>query len=513
MQEAQTPILAAYSCGFGSVVFFASDLSVPPFSNWSGRGSLLLKILGINPNQTSVGATSGIVQRGYVDLSGQLRSALDQFRGARPVSFVTIALILLIYLLIIAPFDWFLVKRVLKKPLATWFFFPLYILIFVAITIGVRNAHTPKITALNQVDSFELDMTTGLARNTSWFGFYSPISSRYSLEYAPQVPKIWLGVDQENASIWSNENITDATVSLTPLSLAGAGLGGAEQRTYSQRAWREPYKISSMSDQSTITYLPMKARSSKSFVGRWTARFNKLPPVESLRDDGLVLHGDIINPFDAPIYSAYLIYDGGAYSLGTLAPGVTTIDRGVTRIEPLRVLNERQSSVPDAQRGAWELSNYNSASKRAPYILRTASFYNFGGGEDNFGIAKYLQRDVDLSEVLRCGRAVLFGTIVDPQSEEYKPTADQITQATDAEDHVRLEEKLAQRRGEHYRSARAEAAERYGFFGTTDTFFTSLFTRRDLRADENKTSAANEDLDSRIVVVRLIFPLERDAAK
>lgn len=512
IQEAQTPLLVACPQGLGDVVYFAGDLSEPPFSNWSGRGRLMLKVLGINPERTIVSSPSGLIQRGYVDLSGQLRSALDQFNGVRSISFVTVAVILILYLLAIAPLDWFISKKLLRKPILTWVTFPLYILLFAAISVGITRAKTPKETVLNQVDMLDLDMTSGIARDSSWFGFYSPVGTRYEFTFAPEMPSMWTQTDSHELSSQRQE-ARDVAVSLMPLTLVGSGIGGSEQRARTQRMWDEPYRLDQGEGSATIAHAPMPTRSSKSLIGRWTAQYTKLPEVEPLFDDGLTLQGQVVNPFDAPLYSAYLIYDGGAYALGTLAPGVTPIDRGVTRVEPLRVLNEHQSSIPESRRGAWNLVNYNVTSRRAPYILRAASFYDFAGGEDNFGIANYLQRDVDLSELLRCGRAVLIGILVDPQAEEYRPTSDQIAQAADAQEHVLLEEKLAQRRGEQYRSVRAEAAEKYGFFGSTDSLSIARLTRRDQNQRSGSDASATGASDSRTVVARIILPMERASSR
>ena len=126
MQEAETPLLVSRAVGLGSIAYFAADLSAPPISNWSGRGTLMLKILGAEDASTSTEAeTNAFMRRGYVDVSGQARSALDAFQGARIVPFSLVAGLSFLYLLAIAPWDWFFAKKAIKRPRITWATFPL----------------------------------------------------------------------------------------------------------------------------------------------------------------------------------------------------------------------------------------------------------------------------------------------------------------------------------------------------------------------------------------------------
>ncbi|MBR5758698.1 MAG: hypothetical protein IKX88_08895, partial [Thermoguttaceae bacterium] len=285
------------------------------------------------------------------------------------------------------------------------------------------------------------------------------------------------------------------------------GIGGSEQKSYLTRVWNESYSIDSFAGAAKLIGAPMTTRSSKSFYGRWTGKIENIPELPKLTDDGLVLRGSILNPFDAPIYSAFIIFQGGAYSLGTLAPGVTEIERGLTRLEPMRILNEHRSSIPSAKQGVWSVTSYNNSSKRLPYIFRAASFYDFGGGEDNFGIGKRMQRDIDLSELLRCNRAVIFGTIVDAHTDEYIETNELARRSVDALHDERLNRKIAEQKGEKIERAMDKAIEKYGLNGSTESFIPTETNWRSVVY--SKTGNANE----RTVVVRMIVPLSRGAEK
>jgi hypothetical protein len=213
-------------------------------------------------------------------------------------------------------------------------------------------------------------------------------------------------------------------------------------------------------------------------------------PRGDLYDDGLGLRGTIVNPLDVPIYSAYVIYAGGAYALGTLAPGETKLERSAIRLEARRVLNEHRSSVPTERAERWNSTDYNAGSRRVPYILRAASFYDLGGGFEIYGLEKRLQGDVDLSDLTRCGRAVVYGTVVDPEAEEYRPLEN----------------------GAKPRSASAKgktdlelAVERFGLYGSSEEMAPTVATASESGGEPFAAS-------KRTVVVRLVLPLRRGAA-
>ncbi len=483
MLEAETPLFVERPVGLGTVSFFAADLSTPPFSNWSGRGTLWLKILGIDRPTASTAAEAPVyVKRGYDDLSGQLRSANDVFEGLRAPSFAWALILIFVYLLAIGPLDWFLAKKVAKRPSVTWATFPAFVVLFGALAVWATKATRPNETRLNQVDLLDVDVESGVVRDTTWLGAYSPGDARRDLTFAPGAASVF-GAKAKFAS--------EPTSVLAPLTLSGDGVGAAEQKTFSPRVWNEPYSVDEAGETATLGAIPFPARSSKSFVGRWTGRLEGLP-VGDLRDDGLALRGTIVNPFDVPIYSAFVVYAGGACSLGTLAPGETKLDRSTIRQEPRRALNEHRSSVPTERAKNWDSTDYNAASRRVPYILRAASFYELGGGTDSFGLEKRLQGDVDLSDLIRCGRAVVYGTIVDPEAEKYRPLEEERPEL-DAISKARAN-------AEAGKSDAVAAVEKYGRVGSSDSFVPTVVATSD-GAEARRT-----------VCVRLILPLNRGLA-
>lgn len=482
MLEAETPLFVERPVGLGTVSFFASDLATPPFSNWTGRSVLWAKILGISASGTSTAADAPVyVKRGYRDISGQLRGANDVFDGVAAPSFALALVLMFVYLLAVGPLDWFLAKKVFKRSSTTWATFPTFVLLFGALAVWATSATRTNEPRLNQIDLIDVDVESGVVRNVSWLGLYSPRDERRDLTFAPGVASAF----GEGAKF-----LEAPTATLTPLTLSGDGVGGAEQRTFAPRVWDAPYFGDAQADATaSLKNVPFLARSSKSFVGRWTGRLEAAPRGD-LYDDGLGLRGTIVNPLDVPIYSAYVLYAGGAYSLGTLAPGETKLERSAIRLESRRVLNEHRSSVPTERAERWNSTDYNAGSRRVPYILRAASFYDLGGGLETYGLEKRLQGDVDLSDLIRCGRAVVYGTVVDPEAEEYRP----------------LEENAKSRTGSAKGKTDAElAVERFGWFGSSEEMKPTVAT-----SPENDGSVVAPS--KRTVAVRLVLPLRRGSA-
>jgi hypothetical protein len=222
-------------------------------------------------------------------------------------------------------------------------------------------------------------------------------------------------------------------------------------------------------------------------VGQWhrTQTFDASLHVLDSLDHDVSRRGAFVAYIGSGEYTAGLRILGP----GTLAPGETKLERSAIRLEPRRVLNEHRSSVPTERAERWNSTDYNAGSKRVPYILRAASFYDLGGGFDAYGLEKRLQGDVDLSDLIRCGRAVVYGTIVDPEAEKYRP----------------LEDGAKPKAGGSKGKTDAEiAVEKFGLFGSSEETTPTVATST---GDGTAVSPSK-----RTVAVRLVLPLRRGAA-
>ncbi len=85
-QQYDLPLVLRRGLGLGQIHWVTFDLEHPAIVKWEGRGNFLATLLSFSEKNTQYEEKSvrGMV-RGYDDISGQLRSALDDFTGLRPV--------------------------------------------------------------------------------------------------------------------------------------------------------------------------------------------------------------------------------------------------------------------------------------------------------------------------------------------------------------------------------------------------------------------------------------------
>ncbi|MDD3587416.1 MAG: hypothetical protein PHQ75_09550, partial [Thermoguttaceae bacterium] len=260
LAEMETPVLVRRSYGLGTTTFFAADLAEVPISTWTGRSGLLIKMFGMDTDKTHQASGEGmLVQLGFTDLSGQLRSVLDRFDGVRNVPFSIILILAFVYLLLIGPGDWYLTHRLLKKPNVTWITFPIYIVLFCCFVVWLGARAKPGDVKLNSVDLIDVDQASGTIRGTSWAGIYSPQDARYDLSMLlePMKPA------KKDANSGSPQlNFAEPQIYLSWLGLQGTGRGAMSPKTISILFWHEPYMLGS--PWSRLDGVPIQVHATKS---------------------------------------------------------------------------------------------------------------------------------------------------------------------------------------------------------------------------------------------------------
>jgi hypothetical protein len=153
--------------------------------------------------------------------------------------------------------------------------------------------------------------------------------------------------------------------------------------------------------------VPIPVGATKSLTARWTAAGGHWPAAE-LADDGESLHGSIANPFDFPLERCVLIYDRWSYDLGTIGPKRTApVGAESKRSELKTFLTGRRLVADEKDKYRQETTPYDPASADVFYILRAMMFHEAAGGQRYTGLANDYQGFLDLSSLLRTGRAIL----------------------------------------------------------------------------------------------------------
>ncbi len=400
-READLPLVVRSARGFGQVLFVAADLDQPPLSRWKDRRLVVAKLLDLPVGRHDDKQQDfSVIQFAYDDLSGQLRGALDQFRGVRVVPFGLVAAAIVLYIALIGPGDYFFVKRVLRRMELTWITFPTAV---VAVSLAAyAAAHWLKGSELrmNQADVVDVDVATGQVRGTSWFNLFSPRVDRFDLAFAPHPP---FPVEGSGASD------DDAPETLMGwLGLPGRALGGMNPRAQGPPLWTEAYAFSPGLD--ALDAVPIPAWSTKSFTARWQATAPETVAAELALVDGAPA-GTLRNLLDVPLTDCLLAYGAWAYRLGDLAPGETyTLAPDAPRSELRTVLTGRRY-VQEEKVLRQHITPYDRGSVDPEYILGAMLFHEAAGGTRYTDLSNAYQPFIDLSSLLKTGRAVLVARI------------------------------------------------------------------------------------------------------
>lgn len=399
--EQRQPLAIRSAFGLGQVVLVAADLDQPPFSEWSGRRSLVSRLLFGTEREggTDFTETSGRASHlGFTDLAGQLRAALDHFSDVRVVPFYLVAILTVIYIVFVTAVDYQLVRR-LKRFEATWFTFPALVVgVTAAVWVATQSLRGEQ-THWNQVDVIDIDLDQHQIRGTSLLSIYSPRSQKYDIRRDPRVERF----------------AGEARVSCLTAShgLAGDGFGGTETRT-SLGTGTQPYDVQRIfrgdEVRNDIFQMPVRMGATANLATRW---WSNIPQGESgdlkQNEDGFLV-GEIFNPTEVVLHGGYLAFDRWYYEIGALRPGETALlGEGRRHRNFESYLTER--TIRDMQ----DVSKpWNPKSFDIPRIVELTMFYQAAGGRSYTGLSHADLGYLDLSDHLKLNRAVLVARVDDP---------------------------------------------------------------------------------------------------
>jgi hypothetical protein len=396
-READLPIVVRQPRGFGQVVFFAADLDRGPLATWTGTPNLAARLLDLPTSREETPEGKAATRLGYDDLAGQLRSALDRFPGVRLAPFWVVAFLVLGYLLLIGPGDYFFLRRLRRRMEWTWATFPVIVLL--ASLGAYLLAHWLKgdQVRINQAEIVDVDADSGLVRGTHWAGVFSPRTETFDLSLDPRLP--------------GGESAEQGQSLLGWLGLPGRGFGGMNPQAPNPIVWSGGYDFSSNLE--AIHGVPIPIAASRSFTTRWTATSTAAAAAieADLTGTSGLLDGAIRNRLDDPLEECVLAYGRWVYYVGTLKKEdppfrLTPISR---RAELKTVVTAHATVSGDAKTdNVGKPAAYDPAGVEVSSILRAMMLYQEAGGRHSTKLVNDYQSFVDLSGSLRAGRAILI---------------------------------------------------------------------------------------------------------
>ncbi len=399
-READLPLVVRTARGFGQILFVAVDLDRPPLAEWKDRRLVMAKLLDLPVTRPDDKAREfSVLHFAYDDLSGQLRSALDQFRGVRLAPFAAVAAAIVFYVLLVGPGDYFFVKRVLRRMELTWGTFPAVVLLTSVTAYAMAYWLKGDSLRMNQADVVDVDVATGQVRGTTWFNLFSPRIDRFDLSLAPRPP---LAVDGPASAPGDPKTL------LGWLGLPGQALGGMNASAQGPTIWTDAYAFSP--ELNGMLGVPIQAWASKSFTARWrTEAPTTVDANLTLVED--VPAGTIKNLLDVPLAECLLVHGTWAYRLGDIGPGETvTLAVDAPRSELKTVLTGRRY-VQQEKSLRQRITPYDRSSTDIDYILSVMLFHEAAGGTRYTELSNAYQPFLDMSSLLKTGRAILVARI------------------------------------------------------------------------------------------------------
>lgn len=397
LRASEVPLVIRAPYGFGEVTFVAIDLDGQRLAKWEGRPRFIASLLHADQAaRQELHGGAGSARLGYLDLTGQLRAALDQFPGVNVINFTSVALLMLTYILLIGPVEFLVLQRLNLSRSITWITFPLLALVFFGIAWYCGAWSHGSSLRLNQAEIIDIDAERGFVRGTAWLHLYSPETKTYDLELHLNA------LDSKS---------TQTGGSLTWQGLPGSGLGGLDAGRVAP-AIIDPYQTVEPGPFPALDSLPVQVGSSKSLSARWWQQrpLDRAVALE-LNEHGLPT-GDIVNPLDVDLQECIFTYNIWMYRLRTLRAGESF---NLDDARPLYLEARLQQHTAAAAKDA--ATPWLRDATDVPAILQMLMFHEAARGQSYTGLTHRYQPHLDLSRHLQNNRALLVGRVAKPAAE------------------------------------------------------------------------------------------------
>ncbi|MDB6125751.1 MAG: hypothetical protein JWQ71_4744 [Pedosphaera sp.] len=177
-----TPAIVTAHRGYGRVTALLFSPEREPMRSWKNLPTFWSKVTEVSPKLYA--SENSVQPRGGYSTDGIFGAMIDS-KQVRKLPVGWLLLLLIVYLLVIGPFDQMWLKRV-KRPMLTWITFPCYVVLFSLLIyfIGYRlRAGETEWNELHVVDVLEHNGQAEL-RGRTYASIYSPVNATYKVESA-----------------------------------------------------------------------------------------------------------------------------------------------------------------------------------------------------------------------------------------------------------------------------------------------------------------------------------------
>ncbi|HZO86413.1 MAG TPA: hypothetical protein VFC26_14435, partial [Verrucomicrobiae bacterium] len=371
-------IIAARGRGQITTLLFSPELE--PFMSWRNRPHFWAKITAVPPELL---VSDQYNRYGGQSIDGVFGAMIDS-KQVRKLPIGWLLLLLLAYLVVIGPVDYYWLKKI-NRQMLTWFTFPIYVALFSVLIyfIGYKlRAGESEWNELHVVDV--LPMTTEAEyRGRTYASVYSPVNATYRL--VSELPFATLRGEY-----------------LANYASAGEGsqarvrqIGNNFQADVSVPVW-----------------------TSQLFVSDWLNR-DIVPLTVSLSREGRGWTAEIENALDKKVTAAVLVVDEQVYELGEL-PAEKTVGRPLTNGTPVGTFvhnygNVFMTAANQRQQAFGQNRPYIHDLPRS--VMAASLVAHLGGRSDSSGYGQFVTPPgLDLSALAARGNAIFMAWV-----ENYAP--------------------------------------------------------------------------------------------
>ncbi len=353
------PLITRVRYGLGQIVYFAFSLDDPAFSQWPARQDFLRKAiakLAPRGGQDNAQQQGGRFRFGRgqdaSDVTSQVFNALDNF-DVHVIPFGVVAIFIVLYVIVVGPLEFVLLKYVFGRLEWTWITFPAVVIGVSVIAYFSAYALKGQDLKINKVDVVDFDLRTDLD------GQRQPRSVRvygqsFLMILSPRIQSYTVGIEP-NPPFWGDEkparplsaDLVSWMARPDPDDFGGMGRSG------NQGFFRKPYYYGAEGfdgppqDEtlpSGVSGVPIPVWMSKAFTAAWETTATVPPVVADLAyhrmpvgGKDLKISGTLRSNLAVDLVDAWLIYADHCYPI---AEGVPAKKDG----PPLKLSLEKQEA-------------------------------------------------------------------------------------------------------------------------------------------------------------------------
>ena len=326
------PLIARVKYGMGQIVYLAVSLDDPAMAAWPGQHDFIRKLLEKYApktgqdiiNQPGIGFGR---QRESGDVTGQLYNALDNF-DVRVIPFGVVAVFIVLYVVIVGPLEFVLLKYVLGRLEWTWITFPTVVLGVSIIAYFGAYALKGQDLKINKVDIVDIDLRGDLDGKGQPRSMHVQ-GQTFLMVLSPRIQSYTVGIEP-NPPFWGDEKPAKPqsadVVSWMARPDEGRGGGGGGQGFF-----RKPYYygIEPMRDAPAaetrpigLQGVPIPVWMAKAFSASWETHAQSPPLVADLvyhqgpvGGKDLRVSGTIRSNFAVDLVDVWLFYADKCYRI------------------------------------------------------------------------------------------------------------------------------------------------------------------------------------------------------